>query len=131
MIPQCTDDYHVFGVGIEKIRTVWIEHDPENYGYYEGISGGELYALCECTIASFILKSDTDDVVSVIWDCHRAIHYYNRFGNPNYVGFGKAKIGSYIRTLVKAWQIRRKRGVLGFSSYTADNDGVSHKPPRS
>ena len=73
MIPQCTDDYHVFGVGIEKIRTVWIEHDPENYGYYEGISGGELYALCECTIASFILKSDTDDVVSVIWDCHRAI----------------------------------------------------------
>ena len=108
MIPQCTDDYHVFGVGIEKMRTVWIEHDPENSGYLEGISGGELYALCECTIASFILKPERDDVVSVIWDYHRAIHYYNRFGSLHYVGLGKAKIGSMVRGLVKAWQIHPK-----------------------
>ena len=45
--PACTDDYHVFGVGVKRMRTVLIE---------SGDAKGELHALCECTMASFILE---------------------------------------------------------------------------
>lgn len=44
--PECTDDYHVFGMG-EKSKTVLIESGP---------SKGELHALCECTMAGYAIK---------------------------------------------------------------------------